>query len=96
MTRRKIKAGDTVLVVAGKDKSHRGTVLKVYPETDRILVEGINRVVRHTRVTPGQGGSKAGGLIHTESPIHISNVKLLASEEAADTDDKPSKKKDKS
>ncbi|MCB0915367.1 MAG: 50S ribosomal protein L24 [Actinobacteria bacterium] len=73
----KIKAGDTVLVRAGKDKGLEGTVLKVYPESGRVLVEGVNRVVRHQRVTPGQGGSKAGGLITKEAAIHVSNVMLV-------------------
>ena len=54
MAKLRIKAGDEVLVRAGKDKGAKGTVLKVYPESDRILVEGVNRVVRHTKVTPGQ------------------------------------------
>jgi large subunit ribosomal protein L24 len=77
MAKMKIKAGDTVLVRAGKDKGLEGTVLKVYPESSRILVEGVNRVVRHQRVTPGQGGAKEGGLITKEAPIHISNVMLV-------------------
>ena len=77
MAKVKIKAGDTVLVRAGKDKGLEGTVLKVYPETHRVLVEGVNRVVRHSKVTAGQGGSRAGGLITKESPIDISNVMLV-------------------
>ena len=77
MAKLRIKAGDEVLVRAGKDKGAKGTVLMVYPESDRILVEGVNRVVRHTKVTPGQGGSRQGGIIHQEAPIHISNVMLI-------------------
>jgi large subunit ribosomal protein L24 len=80
MAKSKIKAGDTVLVHTGKDKGLRGTVLKVYGDVDRILVEGVNRVVRHTKVAPGQGGSRAGGLITQEASIHISNVKLVDSD----------------
>lgn len=77
MAKMKIKAGDTVLVRAGKDKGLEGTVLKVFPDSGRVIVEGVNRVTRHQRVTPGQGGSRAGGLIVKEAPIHISNVMLV-------------------
>ena len=77
MAKIKIKAGDTVLVRAGKDKGLEGKVLKVYPDSSRILVEGVNRVVRHQRVTPGQGGAKQGGLITKEAAVHISNVMLV-------------------
>ena len=76
----KIKAGDTVLVRAGKDKGVRGTVLKVYRDSDRVLVEGVNRVVRNTKVTPGASGAKEGGQIHREAPINISNVMLVDSD----------------
>lgn len=76
----RIKVGDTVLVRAGKDKGLEGTVLKVLPESDRVLVEGVNRVIRHQRVSPGQGGSKAGGLITKEAAVHVSNVMLVDSD----------------
>lgn len=77
MAKMKIKAGDTVLVRAGKDKGLEGTVLKVYPESNRVLVEGVNRVMRHQRVTPGQGGAREGGIITKEAAIHVSNVMLV-------------------
>ena len=77
----KIKKGDTVIIIAGKDKGMKGKVLSVLVETDRVLVEGINRVVRHTRVGQTNRGGTTGGILHQEASIHISNVKL-AKEEA--------------
>lgn len=71
-----VKKGDTVLVIAGKDKGVRGTVLSVDVEKNRVLVEGVNRVKRHTKVTQGTRGATVGGILTVEAPIHISNVKL--------------------
>ncbi len=71
----KIKKGDTVLVIAGKDKGVTGKVLDL---TDgRILVEGVNRVSRHTRQTTGDRGIKVGGILHVEASIAISNVMIV-------------------
>ncbi len=71
----KIKKGDTVLVIAGKDKGVTGKVLDL---TDgRILVEGVNRVTRHTRETTGDRGAKVGGILHVEASIAISNVMIV-------------------
>jgi len=84
----KVKKGDSVVVIAGKDKGKKGKVLAVLTETDRVLVEGINRVVRHTKVGTTNRGGTSGGILHQESPIHISNVKL-----AKDEDKKPAAKK---
>ena len=72
----KIRKGDTVQVISGKDKGTTGRVLVVDPETQRVIVEGVNRVVKHTKVGQGDRGAKTGGLIHTEAPIHVSNVML--------------------
>ena len=80
----KIRKGDTVQVISGKDKGTTGRVLVVDPETQRVIVEGVNRVVKHTKVGQGDRGAKTGGLIHTEAPIHVSNVALI------DPDGKPS------
>ncbi len=77
MARVKIRKGDTVQVISGKDKGTTGRVLVVDPETQRVIVEGVNRVVKHTRVGQGDRGAKTGGLIHTEAPIHLSNVMLV-------------------
>lgn len=73
----KIKKGDTVLVVAGKDKGARGKVIVAYPEKQRVLVEGINRITKHTKVETSQRGSKSGGIVTAEAPIHVSNVMLI-------------------
>ena len=73
----KIKKGDTVQVIAGKDKGARGKVIQAYPRTEKILVEGVNRVKKHTRITQTQRGAKSGGIITQEAPIHVSNVMLV-------------------
>jgi large subunit ribosomal protein L24 len=73
----KIKKGDTVQVIAGKDKGQTGTVLEVINEESRVLVEGVNRVLRHTKETTSERGAKVGGILTVEAPIHISNVLLV-------------------
>jgi large subunit ribosomal protein L24 len=73
----KIKKGDTVQVIAGKDKGLTGTVLEVITEDSRVLVEGVNRVLRHTKETTSERGAKVGGILTVEAPIHISNVLLV-------------------
>ena len=73
-----IKKGDTVKVIAGKDKGAEGKVIQVLREEQRVIVEGVNRVKRHTKVV--QSGGRAGttgGIITTEAPIHVSNVMLV-------------------
>ena len=70
---RKIKKGDQVIVRAGKEKGKQGTVLRVLPN-NRVLVENINIVKRHTRPNPNKG--VRGGIVDKEAPIHISNVAL--------------------
>ncbi|MQA23898.1 MAG: 50S ribosomal protein L24 [Micromonosporaceae bacterium] len=81
----KVKKGDTVLVVAGKDKGARGKVIAAYPKLDKVLVEGVNRVKKHTRIQTNQRGSKSGGIITQEAPVHVSNVMVL------DADNKPTR-----
>ena len=73
----KIKKGDTVLVIAGKDKGLTGTVLNVNKENDRVTVEGVNRVTKHTKEDTTERGVKVGGILTVESPVHISNVMLV-------------------
>ena len=70
----RIKKGDEVIVVTGKDKGRRGTVLRV-TENNRVLVEGINVVKKHTKPNPNAG--VAGGIVDMEMPIHRSNVMLF-------------------
>jgi large subunit ribosomal protein L24 len=76
----KIKKGDTVLVIAGKDKGLTGTVLNVNKDSDRVTVEGVNRVTKHTKEDTTERGVKVGGIITMESPIHLSNVMLVDSD----------------
>ena len=66
----KIRKGDNVVVLAGRDKGRTGEVLRVMPKEDRALVRGVNIVVRHQR----QSQSQEGGLIRKEAPIHLSNI----------------------
>ena len=73
-----VKKGDTVLVISGKDKGVTGKVIASYPDKQRVLVEGVNRIKKHTKVvnTGGRAGN-TGGIITTEAPIHVSNVMLV-------------------
>ena len=73
----KIRKGDTVQVISGKDRGLTGTVLVVYPDRDKVLVEGVNRVKRHTKVGQSARGGKTGGIVTQEAAIHISNVMLV-------------------
>jgi large subunit ribosomal protein L24 len=77
MAKMRIKKGDTVLVISGKDKGLTGKVIHAYPERERVLVEGINRIKKHTKVSQTQRGAKTGGIITQEAPIHVSNVMLV-------------------
>ncbi len=70
-----VKKGDTVLVLSGADKGKTGRVLRVIPEKDRVVVEGVNVIKKHSR--PTQRNPK-GGIVEKEAPIHISNVKKQA------------------
>ena len=76
----KVKKGDTVLVIAGKDKGAKGKVIQAYPERDRVLVEGVNRIKKHTRITQTQRGAQSGGIVTQEAPIHVSNVMVVDSD----------------
>jgi large subunit ribosomal protein L24 len=76
----KIRSGDRVEVISGKDRGKSGRVLRVEPKRDRVVVEGLNMVKRHTRpqqVAGSQSRAALGGVIEREGPIHISNVMLL-------------------
>jgi large subunit ribosomal protein L24 len=72
----KIRKGDRVVVLTGKDKGRQGQVSKVFPKESRVLVDGLNMVQRHTR--PSQGDPQ-GGIKNKEAPIHVSNVALVDS-----------------
>ena len=73
-----IRKGDTVRVIAGKDKGAEGKVIQVLRDDQRVIVEGVNRVKKHTKVM-NQGGraGTSGGIVTTEAPIHVSNVMLV-------------------
>jgi large subunit ribosomal protein L24 len=74
----KIKKGDHVLVVAGKDKGATGTVIAAYPDKQRVLVQGVNMVKKNKKVTnQGVRGAKEGGITTQEASIHVSNVQLV-------------------
>jgi large subunit ribosomal protein L24 len=75
----RIKKGDEVIVVGGKDRGKRGTVVSVHPKKDRVIVEGLNLVKRHQRPRQVAGAQRAeavGGVIEKPAPIHLSNVML--------------------
>ena len=72
-----IKKGDTVLVIAGKDKGVTGKVLQVNKDDQSLIVEGVARVKKHTQETTSERGVKVGGILTMESSIHISNVMLV-------------------
>jgi large subunit ribosomal protein L24 len=73
----KIKKGDTVLVISGKDKGAKGKVIQAYPRENKVLVEGVNRIKKHTRITQTQRGAQSGGIVTQEAKIHVSNVMLV-------------------
>jgi len=72
-----IRKGDTVEVIAGKDKGVTGTVIAIDKRDSRVIVEGANRVKRHTQETTSDRGVKVGGILTVEAGIHISNVQLV-------------------
>ncbi len=85
----RVKAGDEVIVIGGKDRGKRGKVLRVEPRQNRLYVEGLNVVKRHQKpqqVAGAQRAEQVGGVIEKEGPIHISNVMI-----ADPRDGKPSR-----
>jgi large subunit ribosomal protein L24 len=81
----KVHKGDTVLVIAGKDKGAKGKVLQAFPTRNKVLVEGVNRIKKHTAVSTNQRGAQSGGIVTQEAPIHVSNVMVV------DSDGKPTR-----
>lgn len=87
-----VKKGDLVQILAGKDKGAKGRVIAAYPREDRVVVEGVNLIKKHSKVThQGPRGAKQGGVQTQEAPIHVSNVKKLKDEDKPA--DKPATKK---
>ncbi|PXX66630.1 LSU ribosomal protein L24P [Nocardia tenerifensis] len=81
----KVHKGDTVLVISGKDKGAKGKVIQAYPDRNRILVEGVNRIKKHVANSTNQRGASSGGIVTQEAPIHVSNVMVV------DSDGKPTR-----
>jgi large subunit ribosomal protein L24 len=73
----KIKKGDLVVVISGRDKGQQGRVLEVLVESQRLIVEGVQRVTKHVKAGQTQRGTRTGGIETVEAPIHISNVMLV-------------------
>ncbi|TAK70070.1 MAG: 50S ribosomal protein L24 [Actinomycetota bacterium] len=80
-----IKKGDTVQVISGKDKGVKGKVIAVLTESERVLVEGVNRIKKHTKVGQSARGAKTGGIVTQEAPVHVSNVMIVDPEDGRPT-----------
>lgn len=78
-----LRKNDNVLVVTGKDRGKRGRVLRVIPATNRVVIEGVNLIKRHTRPNPGR--NIKGGIVEREASLHASNVQLVCPECGAQT-----------
>lgn len=70
----RIRRNDIVQIISGKDAGKSGRVVRVYPKTQRVMVEGLNRVTKHTRLRTTRRGAQEGGMEHVEAPLHLSNV----------------------
>jgi large subunit ribosomal protein L24 len=81
MAKLKIKKGDNVVVLAGRDKGKHGEVVKVFPSDNRVIVQGVNTVRRHQKQTPG----KEGGIISKEAPLHVSNIAIEDTKDGSTT-----------
>jgi large subunit ribosomal protein L24 len=76
----KVHKGDTVLVISGKDKGAKGKVIQAYPTRNKVLVQGVNRIKKHTAVSSNERGAQSGGIVTQEAPIHVSNVMVVDSD----------------
>ncbi|GAA4807479.1 50S ribosomal protein L24 [Tomitella cavernea] len=76
----KVHKGDTVLVISGKDKGAKGKVIKAIPDRNRVIVEGVNRIKKHTAVSANQAGASVGGIVTQEAAVHVSNVMVVDSD----------------
>jgi large subunit ribosomal protein L24 len=83
MAKMKIKKGDLVQVTSGRskknggDRGKQGKVIAVFPDTERVLVEGINQMIRHTKTGTTGRGARTGGIVTQEAPVHVSNVAIV-------------------
>ena len=76
----KVHQGDMVLVISGPDKGAKGKVIQAFPQKDKVLVEGVNRVKKHVANSAPERGASSGGIVTQEAPIHVSNVMVLDSD----------------
>lgn len=76
----KVHKGDTVLVISGKDKGAKGKVIQAYPARNKVLVQGVNRIKKHTAVSTNERGAQSGGIVTQEALIHVSNVMVVDSD----------------
>ena len=85
MAKLHVRKGDTVQIISGKDRGVKGKVIEVLPDAERIIVEGVNRVKKHTKIGQSTRGAQTGGIITTEAPIHVSNVMVIDPEDGRPT-----------
>jgi large subunit ribosomal protein L24 len=85
MTTLNIRKGDLVQVISGKDRGVKGKVIEVIPEAEKIIVEGVNRIKKHTKIGQNARGAKTGGIVTMEAPIHVSNVMIIDPEDGRPT-----------
>ncbi|MDK8550993.1 50S ribosomal protein L24 [Corynebacterium pseudodiphtheriticum] len=76
----KVHKGDMVQVISGPDKGAQGKVIEAYPKTNKVLVEGVNRIKKHVANSTPERGAESGGIVTQEAPIHVSNVAVLDSD----------------
>lgn len=76
----KVHKGDMVQVISGPDKGAQGKVIEAYPKTNKVLVEGVNRIKKHVANSAPERGAESGGIVTQEAPIHVSNVAVLDSD----------------
>ena len=76
----KVKKGDTVQVISGSYAGQKGKVIQAYPDTQRVIVEGINRIKKHTKLNTTQRGTQTGGIVTQEAAIHVSKVMVVDSD----------------
>jgi large subunit ribosomal protein L24 len=84
----RLKSGDEVIVIGGKDRGKRGRILRVEPKNQRVYIEGLNMIKRHQRprqVAGAQRAEQVGGVIEREGPVHVSNVMLVDPKEGKPT-----------
>ena len=85
MTTLNIRKGDLVQVISGKDRGVKGKVIEVIPEADKVIVEGVNRIKKHTKIGQNARGAKTGGIVTMEAPIDVSNVMIVDPEDGRPT-----------